>query len=95
MIQAKLTVGELNDVYEQEADRVAATVINQTALQTKPRIQRMSDVAGMTVSPDVESAIQQTRGGGQPLDERICVSMEQAFGADFSGVRVANQTRQK
>ncbi|WNZ27755.1 DUF4157 domain-containing protein [Leptolyngbya sp. NK1-12] len=98
MIQAKLTVGEPNDVYEQEADRVAAAVVNQihaapaqatqSALQTKPRIQRMSDVAGMAVSPDVESAIQQARGGGHPLDESIRVPMEQAFGADFSGVRV-------
>lgn len=98
MIQAKLTVGEPNDVYEQEADRVAAAVVNQihaapdqatqSALQTKPRIQRMSNVAGMAVSADVESAIQQARGGGQPLDESIRVPMEQAFGADFSGVRV-------
>ncbi|MBF2050531.1 MAG: DUF4157 domain-containing protein [Elainella sp. C42_A2020_010] len=98
IIQAKLTVGEPHDVYEQEADRVAAAVVNQihaapdqatqSALQTKPRIQRMSDVAGIAVSPDVESAIQQARGSGQPLDESIRVPMEQAFGADFSGVRV-------
>jgi Domain of unknown function (DUF4157) len=112
LIQAKLTVGEPNDVYEQEADRMAATVVSQihapqnvstdrTAsiqrqaignegeeLQAKPLIQRKSDLGGMAVSSEIESSIQQARGSGQPLADSIRTPMEQAFGADFSGVRV-------
>jgi Domain of unknown function (DUF4157) len=117
LIQAKLTVGEPNDVYEQEADRVAAMVVSQihapqtvsttqTAsvqrqaignegeeLQTKPLIQRKSDLGGMAVSSEIESSIQQARGSGQPLADSIRTPMEQAFGADFSGVRVHTDER--
>jgi Domain of unknown function (DUF4157) len=117
LIQAKLTVGEPNDVYEQEADRVAAEVVskihapqnvstNQTTsvqrqvvgndekeLRMKPLIQCKSDMGRMAVSPEIESSIQQARGSGQPLAESIRTPMEQAFGTDFSGVRVHTDER--
>jgi Domain of unknown function (DUF4157) len=117
LIQAKLTVGEANDVYEQEADRVAAEVVSQIhapkiastgqpasvqrqvlgnegeELQKKPLIQCKSDVGGMAVSPEIESSIQQARGSGQSLAESIRNPMEQAFGADFSGVQVHTDER--
>ena len=56
-------------------------------------VQRVLDLArkgaGDTeVAPDVEQAIQRTRGGGQALDSGARTQMESAFGADFSGVRV-------
>ena len=45
--------------------------------------------AGETeAAPDVEQAIQRSRGGGQALDSEVRSQMEPAFGADFSGVRV-------
>jgi Domain of unknown function (DUF4157) len=117
LIQAKLTVGEPNDVYEQEADRVAAEVVSQIhapqvastgqpasvqrqvlgnegeELRKKPLIQCKADGGGMAVSSEVESSIQQARGSGQPLAESIRTPMEQAFGADFSGVRVHTDER--
>lgn len=40
------------------------------------------------VTPGVENAIEGTRGGGQSLPEGVRARMEQAFGADFGGVRV-------
>ena len=40
------------------------------------------------VAPQVESAIERARGGGQPLDAGVRLQMESAFGADFGGVRV-------
>ena len=40
------------------------------------------------VSPELEQAIQQARGRGQPLGSKVRARMESAFGADFSGVRV-------
>jgi hypothetical protein len=104
MIQAKLTVGEPNDMYEQEADRVAAAVVRklhaptQSTAQRQPQasplpqiqplVQRKADMDGMAVSANVEAGIQQARGSGQPLPESLRNPMEQAFGADFSGVRV-------
>jgi Domain of unknown function (DUF4157) len=117
LIQAKLTVGEPNDVYEQEADRVAAEVVSkihapqnvstnqatsvqrqvvdndEKELRMKPLIQCKSDMGRMAVSPEIESSIQQARGSGQPLAESIRTPMEQAFGTDFSGVRVHTDER--
>ena len=139
-IQAKLKIGEPNDKYEQEADRVASQVIQQinvpsTAqltqgqlvqrmdepeeeeLQTKPQIspiqrslispvvqrmnmpeeeelqtksilQRREAVAGGEASMGLTSAINNARGGGQPLDAGLQESIGQAMGADFSEVRV-------
>ncbi|MDX2240709.1 MAG: DUF4157 domain-containing protein [Leptolyngbyaceae cyanobacterium bins.302] len=104
MIQAKLTVGEANDAYEQEADRVAAAVVRQIhppaatsqspqanatpTPQIQPLVQRQGGSGGMEAPAHVEAGIQQARGSGQPLPEGLRSFMEQAFGADFSGVRV-------
>lgn len=41
-----------------------------------------------TVSQDLKTRIDAARTGGQPLFEGVRESMEQTFGADFSGVRV-------
>lgn len=155
-IQTKLTIGQPGDKYEQEADRVAADVVQkinapqsenvpaqlQTKEQQEDRIQRdiapmipkfsifppgvssppppaiqmklsirepgevreptfdqpiytpvqpmiqCVNIGEMAASPDVEAGIQRARGGGQPLAESIREPMEQAFGADFRGVRV-------
>jgi hypothetical protein len=38
--------------------------------------------------PDVERAIESSRGGGQSLDRGVQAQMGQALNADFSGVRV-------
>jgi Domain of unknown function (DUF4157) len=40
-----------------------------------------------TVMPDVESAIESSRGGGQSLDRGVQAQMGKALDADFSGVR--------
>ncbi|MBX3051370.1 MAG: DUF4157 domain-containing protein [Caldilineaceae bacterium] len=45
-------------------------------------------VEGGDVDTDVARSIQSAKGSGQPLEERMRSSMEQGFGADFSGVRV-------
>ncbi|HEY9667883.1 MAG TPA: DUF4157 domain-containing protein [Coleofasciculaceae cyanobacterium] len=41
-----------------------------------------------TATPGLETSIQQAKGSGQPLSETIRQPMEQAFGVDFSGVKV-------
>jgi Domain of unknown function (DUF4157) len=40
------------------------------------------------INPEVEAAIEKSRGGGQTLEIGVCRQMESAFGVDFSGVRV-------
>ena len=101
VVQTKLTLGEPGDKYEQEADTVAAKVVEQInspkseqPVQGKvepvvrPTVMRQGGAGGGTVNRDVEQNIQQARGGGQGLAENVREPMEQAFGADFGGVRV-------
>jgi|GEM_PF-1419119 len=101
-LQPKLTVGQPNDQYEQEANRVADQVVSQMAAPQSPRVQpqRLATPPRITpwvmrqgegkatTSPQTAQQIQQTRGLGQSLDRTTRSSMEQAFGADFSNVRV-------
>ncbi|MBE9206287.1 DUF4157 domain-containing protein [Nostoc sp. LEGE 06077] len=102
-IQMKLTIGEPGDKYEQEADRLAADVVErinspetppvqaqqpEEELRKKSLVQSLSDVDETSATPDLEASIQRTQGSGQPLAETIKAPMEQAFGADFSGVKI-------
>jgi hypothetical protein len=43
---------------------------------------------GGEVDSSVAQEIQSSRGGGRPMDDQVRGSMEQGFGADFSGVRI-------
>ena len=45
-------------------------------------------LAGGELSGDVESSVQSAKSGGQPMSDTIRGPMEQAFGADFSGVKI-------
>ncbi|MDJ0707184.1 MAG: DUF4157 domain-containing protein [Leptolyngbyaceae cyanobacterium MO_188.B28] len=56
-------------------------------LQMKPLVQRQMDQGGVA-SADLEASLETARGRGQPLGDGVRAPMEQAFGADFSGVRV-------
>ncbi|MEH1780465.1 MAG: DUF4157 domain-containing protein [Nostoc sp.] len=48
---------------------------------------------GVAATPDLETSIQQERGGGQPLSDDIRQPMEQSFGTDFSGVKIHTDSR--
>ncbi|MFC1864821.1 DUF4157 domain-containing protein [Chloroflexota bacterium] len=143
--QAKLTVNAPNDMYEQEADRVADTVTRavqtpvsrqeeeeelqmqeeEEELQTKPlnsvqrqeipeeeeiqaksllqrqpieeeeeELQKQPDESHpVKVSIDLETQINSARGGGQPISKDVREPMENAFGADFRGVRVHTDSK--
>ncbi|WP_218963856.1 eCIS core domain-containing protein [Nostoc linckia] len=56
-------------------------------LQMKPMVQHQGK-AGMAANPNLETSINQAKGNGQPMADNIREPMEQAFGADFSGVKV-------
>ena len=56
-------------------------------LMLKPLVQRQAE-GRMAATRYLEDPIKQARGSGQTLADNTRASMEQAFGADFSGVRV-------
>ena len=101
-VQAKLAVSQPGDRYEQEADRVAAQVVRQINApisqpsaqfkaapgQSLMRQSPPSGSGGMTVAPRLETAIQQQQGQGQSISEDVREPLEQAFNADFSGVKI-------
>jgi hypothetical protein len=109
-LQRKLSIGAPGDKYEQEADQMAAKVVNK--LQRQPQeeeeeLQMKSEsiqppeeeeelqmkatkeaIGGGAASADLETSIQSQRGGGKAIDESVRKPIEQAFGADFSGVKI-------
>jgi len=97
-IQAKLHVSTPNDPSEQEADRVADTVMrmsNSSPIQRKcdeceaEMLQRKAEAGGeLEDTHGIESQIESLRGGGRPLPESVRAHFEPRFGHDFSGVRL-------
>jgi hypothetical protein len=134
--QAKLSISQPGDFYEQQADSVAQQVMRRmaqpvnrqsiqrqqasdpedlqmksvdnfhtswlqrqqapeeeeipedTEVQRSSMVQRRPGMGGIAATDDLETSIQQSRGGGQPLADDIKQPMEQAFGADFSSVNI-------
>lgn len=90
---------QMKRIQREEEDELAMKRIQRAGeedeLQMK-RIQRAEEDElqmkslenGGDVTPDVESQIEQARGGGQSMDDSIRQPLEQAFGTDFSGVRI-------
>jgi hypothetical protein len=70
-------VEEEEEEEEEELQAKAADYVQRTTANAVPEI-----------SSEMESEINAARGGGQPLAEETRQPMEQAFGTDFSGVRV-------
>ncbi|HEU4324566.1 MAG TPA: DUF4157 domain-containing protein [Roseiflexaceae bacterium] len=101
-VQTSLRVNDPGDVYEQEADRVAATVMRSPSgtgsedigLDAPAHgIQRASSEAGMAVSPEIEAGIGQMQGGGQPLPASERSFFEGRFGHSFADVRIHSDSR--
>jgi len=94
--QTKLQVGSANDVYEQEADRVADAVMRAPANQSThfewsqpPKIQRMvSGALNRQTSSNTDMVNNVTKSGGEPMDQSTSSFMEKRFGQDFSHVRI-------
>jgi hypothetical protein len=91
-VQCKLALGQADDRYEREADGMARRFmsgLSSSELQGKPAgTGHMPAPRGASLKPDLASAIQQSRGQGQPLPNGVRQPMERAFGTDFSEVRV-------
>ena len=83
-VQSKLTVNTPGDMYEQEADRVAAQVMSipdSQVRKTKEGVSSKPDVPGTTVAGT-------SRGSGQALPDPVRSYFEPRFGHDFRGVRI-------
>ncbi|MCB0581487.1 MAG: DUF4157 domain-containing protein, partial [Phaeodactylibacter sp.] len=55
--------------------------------ELQPTLQRQEN-GPLTAPPELESRLHTSKGQGAPLPENTRASMENAFGSDFSGVRV-------
>lgn len=98
VIQPKLTVGQPNDRYEQEADRVAEQVMKMPDSATPSAVQRQEGedeelqakaIDAPTAAPDqIVDRLESSKSGGSPLPADVRTFMEPRFGADFSQVRV-------
>lgn len=89
------TIGARPDADDESISQTAAddrveNSEHRVGLHTVSRVQRSATVglAGGDVDADTERAITSQRGGGKPLPGPARHSMESAFGADFSGIRV-------
>jgi len=98
VLQAKLHVNQPGDVFEQEADRVAADVMlspfshkagGQACGVVQRRVSESSD--GLQEAPSVIGETLQSTG--QPLDASTRKFFENRLGHDFSRVRIHNDTR--
>jgi len=93
-VQPKLKMGQANDSYEKEADRIANQVINSPEKHpVENAFKKVNQtVQGNTgkgeVSANIESRIGALKGGGQPLPESTRSFFEPRFGHDFSKVKV-------
>lgn len=85
--QAKLAVGNAVDASELEADALADVVVQRLAGSLE-RPSPEVGLAGGALSPETEVAIAEARRGGGPLPGPLRTTMERAFAADFSKVRV-------
>lgn len=92
MIQTKLTIGQPNDIFEQEADRIADQVMAAPAHSTvsgaPPCIQRFSGQSNGQMDLVPASVDHALAGSGRQLEPSLRQDMEQHFGNDFSQVRV-------
>ena len=100
-VQAKLAIGRPDDIYEQEADRIADQIIRMpdpavdgsqpdmaaASVQTKRSLQRSAENAP-EFDNDLKNRLSQSRSGGSPLPGNVRAFLEPRFGFDFSQVRV-------
>ena len=108
-IQPKLSIGAPKDRYEQESDTMADKVMRMTQntpaiqtrcadceqkemMQNKPLILK-SEGSGGLATQALTTQLDTTKGGGSPLPASTNSFMSQAFGSDFSNVKVHADSR--
>ena len=91
-LQARLTVGAVNDPLEREAETIAGQVLSAprtSRLSAAPvRVQRVTTNPDATARAVPTSVDRVLASPGRPLEPALRQDMEQRFGHDFSQVRV-------
>jgi hypothetical protein len=105
-VQAKLTISQPNDEYEQEADRVADQVMamsdpkhqrqpengeEEETLQTKPLSDQITPLVQR--QEGLSAQVKDLKGGGQPLPQSERSFFEPRLDHNFSQVRVHTDAR--
>ncbi len=105
-VQAKLSISQPNDKYEQEADRVADQVMampdpklqpqpeneeEDETIQTKPLSDQITPLVQRQEGLSVQ--VKDLKGGGQPLPQSERSFFEPRLGHNFSRVRVHTDAR--
>ena len=92
VLQTKLTINQPGDIYEREADWIAAQLMisppHFPGARTLPQIQRFSGppaAQAKVVPPSIGQALAKP---GRPLEPALREDMERRFAHDFSQVRV-------
>jgi hypothetical protein len=92
VIQTKLKIGEANDRFEQEADRIAdqvtATPAQLAFSAAPPLLQRVTGQPTGEMDAAPASVGRAVATPGRPLEPALRQEMEQRLGYDFSRVRV-------
>jgi hypothetical protein len=98
-IQRNPTVGQSDDRYEREADRVAERVTRTSAgpaVDVEPAdglARRQRSAEQSTTDRDTARRIESLKGGGRPLPGPTRSFFESRFGRDFGNVRVHTDDR--
>ena len=71
---------------EEKVQRMTAP--EEEELQSKPLMRKSNTQGGYSASPQLASQLNSSKGGGNALPKGTLSSMNQAFGTDFSHVRV-------
>lgn len=99
-MQPSLEVGSADDQYEREADQMANEVIQRQSIGSqhgpssvsgdeKKDIRRQAiDNTAPSGGESISSRIDGSKGAGSPLAESTSAEMGNAFGSDFSNVRI-------
>jgi hypothetical protein len=92
VIQTKMTVGAADDAYEQEADRVAASVVSDAA-----PVQRESEGAEMEDEQIATMRIQRESEGAEMEDEQIATMriQRESEGAEMEDEQIATMRIQR
>ncbi|MGO9270269.1 MAG: DUF4157 domain-containing protein [Terriglobia bacterium] len=90
---ASIHASALNRATGSQPSRAAHSLLHLQRRYSNRYVQRVLGLARQgegeaVLEPEVESAIERKRGGGQALDASVRRQMESAFGSDFTGVRV-------
>ncbi len=98
MIQVKPRIGKPNDIYEQEADRVADMVLQRQRSTPKCEEEEMFQMKQISVGrektpegeigQDVTEHILERKGSEKPLEPETREFMESRFGYNFGNVRI-------